>query len=78
MKPKNFSKKLSLNKITVAHIGNNSMDAIKGGNLGTSEVDPEACATMDTWAVCTAFTFCQGTCGGCNTYYSCNSCVSCA
>ncbi|MDQ1354004.1 MAG: hypothetical protein QG657_4313 [Acidobacteriota bacterium] len=31
MKPKNFNKKLMLNKKTVAHLGNNEMNAAHGG-----------------------------------------------
>ncbi|MCU0286232.1 MAG: class I lanthipeptide [Acidobacteria bacterium] len=41
MKTKNFNKKMVLNKETIANLGSNLMNKIKGGvTLGTSAGDP--------------------------------------
>lgn len=57
MKIKKLSKKLTLNKNTIANLGNVSMQDIKAGNLDQSEIqatigrccesaDPETCDTF--------------------------------
>jgi len=69
MKTKKFSKKLILNKKTVSNLNLNAMTAIKAGQLGTSNVDPEACGTQQTFLVCTNFTECIPSCW-CTDYFT--------
>jgi natural product precursor len=38
MKPKKLSKKLSLNKMTVANLANPEMDNVKGGDIAYASV----------------------------------------
>lgn len=49
MKPKNFNKKLTLNKKTISHLGNSEMDNVYAGNQ-TQTLD--ICCTMQTLCPC--------------------------
>lgn len=71
MKPKKLSKRLSLKKKTVAHLGNGQMGHIKGGDIPASEFpcDPRTlrisfCVCPPTQDTCNS---CQGTCVSCGT-----------
>jgi len=59
MKTKNFSKKLSLNKRTVAHLDRNEMSRVNGGRPWT-----DACDTLD---ICTSKISCPIETDGCVT-----------
>jgi hypothetical protein len=52
MKPKQFSKKLMLNKQTVAHLGNKEMSAAHGG---TGDTAVAGCVRPPTFDPCITF-----------------------
>ena len=69
MKPKNFKKKLTLNKKTIADLSTGQLEGVKGGFIDTS---PFTCGTE---SVC----FCRwtDTCETCETCVTCNTCNTC-
>lgn len=75
MKPRNFNKKLSLNKKTIAHLNNYDMKTLRGGIDPVTHTCSEGKPCPDTYtqvpyATCTCFTNC---------YYSiCTECIDCA
>ena len=62
MKPKNFSKKLMLNKKTIAHLDNNEMKAAHGG---TGDTGDPGCVVQVTLTECPI----PNTLPACQTYY---------
>jgi hypothetical protein len=63
MKTKKFKKKLSLNKTTIATLGNGQMSEVQGGDTGYSE-----CVCADTKPnTCPPQTCLTCTCLNCNT-----------
>jgi natural product precursor len=73
MKTKKFNKKLSLNKKTIANLGNNELNYVLGGyptdarickpttqcTGGCVETD-YSCPPCDTWDTCTCYGVCTG------------------
>lgn len=57
MKTKNFGKRFTLNKKTIADLENISMANIKGGQQWISEIEPTTCGGGDP--VTTDYTWCQ-------------------
>lgn len=69
MKKRSFSKKLSLNKQTVADLSKGQMKVVKGGT-------PSAPCDSEDIFVCLSI-LPDTECGFCLTYWTCNTCYAC-
>jgi hypothetical protein len=60
MKTKKFSKKLALNKKTIADLNNGQLGLVKGGIIPESVLCTPVCLTDTCNTQCGPFTFCDG------------------
>ena len=52
MKTKKFEKSLMLNKVTIAHLSREEMDALRGGNDSCPCFDTDACMSQSVHMSC--------------------------